>query len=109
MTHPERRIRYERIDIYYSSQISLARSLVSYGGEENGVSSVRGRIPFTARVGCEGVQSVFRGEENRKKKKRCRRDRRRERERERSLNLVVDVQSIVMEACKERERGRGKT
>lgn len=46
------------------------------------------------------------------KKKRCRRDRRRsvcERERERSLNLVVDVQSIVMEACKERERGRGKT
>lgn len=42
---------------------------VLYGGEENGVSSVRGRIPFTARVGGEGVQSVFRGKRERENKK----------------------------------------
>lgn len=65
-----------RADIYYYSAVlrygAKSRSAaVLYGGEENGVSSVRGRIPFTARVGGgEGVQSVLRGEERTRERER---------------------------------------
>ena len=54
---------------------------------------------------------MLRGEERTRERERIRKvcaGKGREGGIDRSLNLVVDVQSIVVEACKERERGKGE-